>query len=346
MHRSVLLLCALGVLTFVDKSEGQDGSKIAFLSGRANDNENTQHDIWIMETDGSNPIQLTNESAPLGNSEIDNIGLDWSPDGTQIAFESFRDEGKDIWIMEADGSNPVNLTGKLTSLESQTSFSPEGKLITITPTSSERHPSWSSDGTQIAFTSNRDGNPEIYVMDADGTNLVKLTNNAAIDQGPDWSPDGTQIAFMSSREGDRDIYVMEADGTNPVKLTGGEGKNRDAAWSPDGTQFAFMSNREGLWQIWVMNRDGSNPTKLTQSAGGAALPHWSPDGTKIVYTDVPLFGGPYIRMMDANGENKVTIVERFGEGNAIDIAINWSPVLGLTSAIEATSWGKIKLDSQ
>ena len=102
--------------------------------------------------------------------------------------------------------------------------------------------------------------------------------------------------------------------------------------------------------IWIVDPDGSNPIRLTFENAGLAKAatetiglDWSPDGTKIVYTEVPLVGkAPYTRMMDADGENKVSIIERIGQGIALDSAIGWSPVLGLTSAIEATSWGQVK----
>ncbi|MBM3239583.1 hypothetical protein FJZ31_25125, partial [Candidatus Poribacteria bacterium] len=93
-------------------------------------------------------------------------------------------------------------------------------------------PSWSPDGKKIAFASYRDGNGEIYVMNADGTNPIRLTNHPTTDWNPCWSPDGTKIAFASMRDGDYQIYVMNADGTNIVKLTNPPGENDNPSWSP------------------------------------------------------------------------------------------------------------------
>jgi Tol biopolymer transport system component len=112
---------------------------------------------------------------------------------------------------------------------------------------------------QIAFASTRDGNDEIYVMNADGSNQVNLTNHWGNDIQPTWSPDGTRIAFMSDRDGIFDIYVMGSDGSNPVNLTNNPTRY-DAwpTWSPDGTRIAFVSLRdEG--GIYVMGADGSDP---------------------------------------------------------------------------------------
>ena len=83
----------------------------------------------------------------------------------------------------------------------------------------DRDPSWSPDGSRIAFTSYRDGNWDIYVMDADGSNQQRLTDNPAVDRMPSWSADGSRIAFVSGRDGNWDIYVMDADGSNQQRLT-------------------------------------------------------------------------------------------------------------------------------
>ena len=132
---------------------------------------------------------------------------------------------------------------------------------------------------RIAFTSLRDRHFEIYVMDADGGNQVRLTNNRANDTEPDWSPDGRKIAFASSRLGVRQIYVMDADGKNLIRLTEGQGHKGHPDWSPDGGKIAFSVDD---WDdyIAVMDADGNNRVKLEDQAWD---PSWSPDGQWIVF---------------------------------------------------------------
>ena len=128
---------------------------------------------------------------------------------------------------------------------------------------------------KIAFMSYRDGNGEIYVMNADGTNHIRLTNNAAEDYCPVWSPDGTKIAFMSLRDGNQEIYVMNADGTNQMNLTNNPALDRDPTWSPDGSKIVFTSNRDGNYEIYVMNADGTNQIRLTNNPSYDGYPSWS-----------------------------------------------------------------------
>ena len=120
--------------------------------------------------------------------------------------------------------------------------------------------------TQLAFVSAADGNPEIYVINSNGTGSTRLTLHPAADVKPAWSPDGTKIAFQSDRDGNAEIYVMNADGSNPVRLTDAGAGNFRPTWSPDGTKIAFTSDRDGNAEIYVMNADGSNPVRLTNDA--------------------------------------------------------------------------------
>ncbi len=143
-----------------------------------------------------------------------------------------------------------------------------------------------SDG-RLVFTSKRDGNGEIYVMDPDGGRVRRLTNSAFDEGGPAWSPDGKRIAFTSNRGGRYEIYVMRADGSG-VRRVGGVSANEDAsrvAWSPDGKRLAFnsTSSKPIDWHtIWLINDDGSGLRQLT-SDGDESAPVWSPDGKRIAY---------------------------------------------------------------
>ena len=129
-------------------------------------------------------------------------------------------------------------------------------------------PAWSPDGTKIAFTSNREGAQgyDIFVMNADGTGLVNLTNSAEADRFPAWSRDGSRIAYMSKRDGNGnfEIYVMNADGSDPQRLTDTENIEECCLdWSPGDDQLVFQTKRDGNFELYTMNADGSEQTNIT-----------------------------------------------------------------------------------
>lgn len=156
--------------------------------------------------------------------------------------------------------------------------------LTHSPYSSSDQPAWSPDGSKIAFRSQRDGNEEIYVMNADGSNVVRLTNSAAADMQPAWSPDGTRIVFASERSGNAEIHVMNSDGTNVVRLTNNAAIDMEPAWSPDGLHIAFRSQRDGNAEIYTMTPDGNAQTRVTFNELSDIQPAWSPDGLKIAFS--------------------------------------------------------------
>jgi Tol biopolymer transport system component len=171
-------------------------------------------------------------------------------------------------------------------------------------------------GGRIAFISDRDGNPEIFVIDADGGNQTQLTNNTSDDWEPAWSPDGRRIAFSSDRDGDKEIFVMDADGDNQTQLTNNTSWDSYPAWSPDGRRIAFISGRDGDWEIFVMDADGGNQRQLT--TGGGRYPAWSPDGRRIAFIS-DRDGNPEIFVIDADGRNKTQLTTQGGWSPA------WSP---------------------
>ena len=183
----------------------------------------------------------------------------------QIVFQSDRDGHAhrripgwptfEIYVMEVDGNNQRRLTNS------------RGWDIS---------PSWSPDGKRIAFMSWRAGHfigefglsSEIYVMDADGKNTRRLTNNRKSDSSPSWSPDGKWIVFTADRKGDDvnyEIYVMDADGGNQRRLTNNRVHDKSPSWSSDGKRIVFSSYRDGNGEIYVMDNDGGNQQKLTNN---------------------------------------------------------------------------------
>jgi Tol biopolymer transport system component len=174
---------------------------------------------------------------------------------------------------------------------------------------------------RIAFVSDRDGNLEIYVMNADGSGITNLTNHPGEDRDPAWSPDGTRIAFSSDRGGNEDIWVMNADGSGLVNLTNDPNADRTPAWSPDGTRIAFSSDRagKGFDDIWVMNADGTEPIQLTDNAANNGGPCWSPDGQRIAFTS-GLYSTQNIVVMNADGSE-----QEVRTSLSINFEPSWSP---------------------
>lgn len=164
----------------------------------------------------------------------------------------------------------------------------------------------------LAFVSERDGNSEIYVVNVDGTGLLRLTHDPGLDVDPAWSPDGKRIAFASDRAGSWDIYVMDADGSNVVRRTQ-SGLNSSPAWSPDGKKIAFSSQRAGQWSVYVMTVDGdwANPTPVGFDRGWNTHPAWSADGERIAFvSDWRAFDFVYdVYVMNADGSRITTLFE-------------------------------------
>ena len=180
---------------------------------------------------------------------------------------------------------------------------------------------------QIAFFSAKDGNSEIYVMDADGKNQRRLTNHPATDFSPSWSPDGEKIAFSSYRNGGNiQIFVMDSDGQNPIRLTD-EMWDEGPDWSPDGQKIAFTGYRdEGLpgaeWniEIFVIDSDGKNRKRLTDGPANNLAPSWSPDSQRIAFVSTK-HGATEIYVMDADGKKQ----ERLTNNGVADDDPSWSP---------------------
>ena len=248
-----------------------------------------------------------------------------------IAWGSRQDGGPpEIWVMHADGSDPVQLTNSPgpVAINGQPDWSPNGQQIVFMSTqtgnaeifvmsadgsdatnltnhpATDQAPAWSPNGKQVAFHSNRDGNFELYVLDVRSGELTRLTTHAGVDQFPNWSPNGKEIAFQR----DGDIYVMDLETGETTRLTTTPQLEDMPAWSPNGKQIAFMSQRDGYPAVYVMDADGSNQTNLTPRPAGvtmwqSAWPGWSKNGQQIYFqgTRPETAGDVEIFVVDADG---------------------------------------------
>lgn len=284
-----------------------NGDLIAFRSDR-----DGTDDIWLMTPDGSDLINITNDSS-------NNSDPSWSPDGSKIAFVSTRTGNAELFVMDVDGTNVAQVT------ENQGSV---------------RWPRWSPDGSMIAFRANVNDQQDIYVIPSPGTSskqsanglipcddLVRVTNHPEVDNEPVWSPDGSSIYFFSTRdgiggvweidfgcnggsnpvkltiefefgcapslgwslldgkaklsfvgkEGDQyDIWTMELDGSNPMNVTNHTADDWSSTWTNAGDRLAFDTERNDNWDIYSIGEDGSNLTALTDHPADDRYPVWRP----------------------------------------------------------------------
>jgi TolB protein len=256
--------------------------------------QNGKLQVFTINPDGTGRKQLTFEG--------DNGRPDWSPDGKWIVYNSITSAGLWIIVMDVNGSNKKLLT--------------EGVA-----------PDWSPDGKQIAYT-REDQNrvPQIWVMNADGTDARQLTQSSTTKIAPSWSPDGREMVFVMPKNptspGDPqpEIGIINADGTNERILTTTDRTNTDGnggfcetandanapSWSPVGNKIAFWSGIENQYgQVWVINSDGTGSKQLTEdcSHSNSDDPSWSPDGKKIIFS-TGRSGRNELWVMDADGSNE------------------------------------------
>ena len=233
-------------------------------------------------------------------------------------FTSLRDGNTEIYVMNADGSGQQRVTNN---------------------SSHDEAPVFSPDGSKIAFASNMDAPvacpgtartvacepyTEIYVMDVDGSNVTRLTDNAALDIFPMFSPDGAKIAFNSRRDGNTELYVMNTDGSEQTRLTNRPGGDSQPSWSPDGRKIAWRSSPVGpieIGDIWVMNADGTEPIQLTDDPGDDLRPTWSPSGTKIAFRSLRVPNGDIYRMKADGSKEEPVMVDP-----AQDAYPDWQPL--------------------
>jgi TolB protein len=260
-------------------------SQIYFVSDRSGHKE-----IWVMDYDGSNQRQLTHLGSIALSPRI-------SPDGSRLAFSSLTKSGWDIMMYSMD-------------LNRMVTFPRFG--------GTNLSPAWSGDGLKLAFASSRGGESQIYVSDASGSNVRRLTSNKGPDVSPVWNrKTGAQIAFVSGQTGLPQIYTMEADGTNQQRVTD-QGYAVSPAWAPNG-QFLSLAwvrkygpGEPGASDVYLMDIASKQWVQLTHDGGRNDFPSWSPDGRHIVFQSsrsgkeeiwMMLADGTKIRQLTFTGRN-------------------------------------------
>jgi TolB protein len=170
----------------------------------------------------------------------------------------------------------------------------------------------SPDGTQLLVSSNRSGNQDIWLLPAEGGEMLRLTTDLSPDWDPHWSPDGQQFAFYSNRSGNRDLWVMPTGGGAARQLTTHEGADLLPSWSPDGTELVFSSTRSGTEELWVLSLSDAELRHLTTGFYSA----WSPSGRWVVFTSIRQRG---LWRIPAPGGDPELLSER------ADAAPRWAP---------------------
>jgi TolB protein len=205
----------------------------------------------------------TGQSRAFGGRRNTNVSTpEFTPDGSRIVYTVAGENGSDLYTASVTGGSVLRLTAGGGTDNSQPSFSP--------------------DGQRVAFTSGRAGPPEIYIMDADGTNADMFTNYGFSTRNyrsnPDWSPDGLAIAYQAyvpDGSGIFQVFTMSLRDRVPHQLTS-DGQNEDPSWAPDARHVVFTSTRSGSKQLWVLDTQSGQMRQLTHGGASARLGAWSP----------------------------------------------------------------------
>ena len=344
MERAWLGIAA-GLLAGTLASAGDSAeTKIAF----------TSRGTWVVAPDGSGLEKL---SAPHRRTRRTELGAEWSPDGTRLAFRGYLERDAlsggaayHVHVMNADGRGVRNLTKRYFREAGDFDWSPDGERLVVDVWNEriDRHrlhvirtdggpprlltrgddfgARWSPDGSTIAFNRfGRGGRAALYAISADGSRLRRLALRA---NGPAWSPDGSTIAYFTGFR-PATIHLIDVETGVRSSLAAQPGEPGELTWSPDGGSIAYMAHRpRSGWDIHLVETDGGRHRRLTDGRGDEVSPTWSPDGTRIAYEHSPIGGnvdntGTYdVRVMSADGTGKSRLTRcRCTSGGGI----SWQP---------------------
>ncbi len=249
-------------------------------------------EIALVDVDGARVRRLTQ------NGSI-NLEPAWSPDGRSLAYTSYRTGNPDLFVFDLERGQSYRRSAR-PGINTGAAYHPLGQILALTlslggntdlyaidPNTGAKFarltqspgidvsPTFSPDGSQVAFASERSGGVQIYAMPSQGGSAQRVTFQGSHNTDPAWSPRGGRIAYVS-RDGVFDLFTTGVDGTGTLRLTQHQGDNEDPDWSPNGRYISFSSSRTGSPQIWITSADGTHQVQITQGGGGYTNPAWSP----------------------------------------------------------------------
>ena len=271
--------------------------RIAFMSNR-----DTNFEIYMMERDGTELTRLTDLS------EVNKVLPAWSPRSRALAFLTNQVGEDDYQLIRSDdeGQNQQLLSADLVVAPGPINWSPTGE--------------W------VSFGAGRDAEAEVYIADAQGENIINLSNNPGEDLFGDWSPDGRELLIVSGRdEGNLVIYMVGVEGGEPIQITNPMFNSGRPVWSPDGEKIAFMTNRDGGdIEVYSIDTGNGELLRLTDSPGFDGYPVWSPDGHKIAFLS-GRDGNAEIYVMNTDGTGPTNLTQTPDSDESVQGDFSWSP---------------------
>ena len=321
---------------------GVSAVRIGFISTRDGNNE-----IYIMNSDGSDQTNVTNSPDDEPWIFIYNTApqdFQWSQDGSKLAYNKRTNSGTFLYIADGDGQNEKQITNDFNTYAP--AWSPNGDYLlyykdtygsldifkfeintgieeNLTKGFENYYASWSPTGEKIVFNGirNTDNNQNVYMMNADGSGINRITDDSEDMGHPIWSPDGKKIAYfrVDGLGSVFDIYIYDTQSGISTQLTNGAENEVDLAWSPDSSKLAFASDKGGssAWVIHVIDINSPGMGNQLTSGGNDVNPLWSPDGNKIIFarlTDRNIYS------IDIDGTNLVNLTKTSSAG------VNTEPV--------------------